>query len=204
MAQLGSRLFFLLMDSSNEVTVEDLVASDEEVPYNERLSACKAAVHQCLTDLVQDTGVRGVPWPSTQDPRPMREWIARLATVLAAMRSEPVREVETAWGHALVHGRQHLSEADLPLVAQVAVSSMPSECALVFRRLVQQKEMTVGQVQAALGVKSAETARGVMEGLERRGVMEYTRAGPGKAAILRFRPEWAWCTSPEFQAIPLG
>jgi hypothetical protein len=229
MAQLGSRLFFLLMDSPQEVTVEDLIASDEEVPYKERLMACKAAVHQYLTDLLQATGVRGVTWPSTQDPRPLREWIARLATVLAAMRSEPVREVETAWGHseytsakpeqprrayavlrnlarghALVHGRQHLSEGDLPLVAQVAVSSMPSECALVFRALVQRKEMTLGQVQAALGVKSAETARGVMEDLERRGVMEYIRAGAGKAAIVRFRPEWAWCTSPEFQAILLG
>ena len=32
MAQLGSRLFFLLMDSPKEVTVEDLVASDEELP----------------------------------------------------------------------------------------------------------------------------------------------------------------------------
>jgi hypothetical protein len=229
MAQLGSRLFFLLMDSPQEVTVEDLIASDEEVPYKERLGQCKAVVHQCLTVLVQDTGVRGVPWPSTQDPRPLREWVARMATVLAAMRSEPVREVESVWGcseytlakpeqprrayavlrnlargHALVHGRQHLSEEDLPLVAQVAVSSMPSECALVFRALVLQKEITVGQVQAVLGVKSAETARGVMEGLERRGVMEYIRAGPGKAAILRFQPEWAWCTSPEFQAILLG
>jgi hypothetical protein len=34
--------------------------------------------------------------------------------------------------------------------------------------------------------------------------MEYIRAGPGKAAILRFRVEWEWCTSPEFQAILLG
>jgi hypothetical protein len=228
MAQLGSRLFFLLMDSPREVSVEELVASDEEVPYKERLATCKAAVHHCLTAL-HKRGVRSVSYKATTDPRPVREWIARLATVLAAMRSEPVREVETAWGHseytsakpeqprrayavlqnlarghALVHGRPHLSEEDLPLVAQVAVSSMPSEGALVFRALVQQKEMTVGQVQAALGVKSAETARGVMEDLERRGVLEYIQAGRGKAAIIRFRPEWAWCTSPEFQAILLG
>ena len=81
---------------------------------------------------------------------------------------------------------------------------MPSECALVFRALVQQQEMTLGQVQAALGVKSAETARGVIEDLERRGVMEYIRAGSGKAAILRFRPEWEWCASTEFRVILLG
>jgi hypothetical protein len=228
MAQLGSRLFFLLMDSPKEVTVEDLVASDEELPYKERLGQCKAVVHQCLTALHKQ-GVRSVSYKATTDPRPVREWIARLAKVLAAMRSEPVREVESVWGrseytlakpeqplrayavlqnlargHALVHGRQQLAYEDLPLVAQIAVSSMPSECALVFRALVQQQEMTLGQVQAALGVKSAETARGVIEDLERRGVMEYIRAGSGKAAILRFRPEWEWCASTEFRVILLG
>jgi hypothetical protein len=44
MAQLGSRLFFLVMDS-REVTVEDLVASDDELSYTERLRQCRDTVH---------------------------------------------------------------------------------------------------------------------------------------------------------------
>jgi hypothetical protein len=72
MAQLGSRLFFLAMNSPQRVTVEDLVDSYEEVPYKERLSQCQAAVHHVLTAL-QAQGVRSVSWKSAADPRPIRE-----------------------------------------------------------------------------------------------------------------------------------
>ena len=229
MAQLGSRLFFLVTDSQQEVTVEDLVGSDEELPYKKRLAQCKRVVHQFLTALFAAQGVRGIPWTVAQDPRNIREWIAQLAKLLAAMRSEPVREVESGWGnyeytpskpeqprrayavlrnigqgHALVHGRPQLSHEDLPLLARVTVSSMPSKCALVFPALVQQKEMTVSQVQPVLAVRHHATAQKVMEDLGRRGVLEYVEGGPGKPALLRFRPEWAWCTSPEFRTILLG
>jgi hypothetical protein len=145
------------------------------------------------------------------------------------MRSEPVKENDAGWGmpeyrpprqeqpkrayavfhnlargHALVHGRQELAYEDLPLVAQVAVSSMPSKCALLFPALVQQKEMTVSQVQMVLGVQHHATAQHVMEDLNRRGVMEYIKGGVGQATLMRFRSDWEWCTSPEFRAILLG
>lgn len=226
--QLGSRLFFPAIDRQEEVTIEDLVDSDEELSYKERLSQCKATVSQFLTTL-QQQGVRSIPWESTADTRPLREWIACLAKVLAAMRSEPVKESDPggdmleyrpprqeqphrayavfhnlARGHALVHGRSRLAYEDLALVAQVAVSSMPSKGALLFPALVQQKEMTVSQVQAALGVQHHTTAQKVMEDLAGRGVMEYIKGAPGRAALLRFRDDWAWCTSPEFRAILLG
>jgi hypothetical protein len=227
MAQLGSRLFFLGMDSPAELTVDDLVDADEEVSYKERLKQCKGVIHQCLTAL-QKVKVRGVSWTSAQDPRPIREWIARLAKLLAAMRSEPVGESELAWdgaeytpakpeqprrahavlrnlarGHALVHGRPQLTEEDLPLIARVTVSSMPTACARVFIAAVGRPELTVGQAQQALGV-SPETARKVMRELDRRGVMAYHEAGIGHAALWRFRPQWEWCASPEFQAILCG
>jgi hypothetical protein len=121
------------------------------------------------------------------------------------MRSHPVREAESAWGnydytppkpeqprrayavlrniargHAIVHGRQQLSPEDLPLVARVTVSTMPSKCALVFPLVVEHKEVTVSQVQAALGVRHHATARKVMEDLGGRGVMEYVEGDPGR------------------------
>jgi hypothetical protein len=34
--------------------------------------------------------------------------------------------------------------------------------------------------------------------------MAYHEAGIGHAALLRFRPQWEWCASPEFQAILCG
>jgi hypothetical protein len=186
-------------------------------------------VQQFLTALFADRGARGIPWASAQDPRSIREWIAQLAKLLAAMRSQPVREVESAWGtyeytppkpeqprrayavlrniardHAIVHGRQQLSPEDLPLAARVTVSTMPSKCALVFPLVVEHKVVTVSQVQAALAVRHHATAQKVMEELGGRGVVEYIEGGPGKPTLFRFRAEWEWCTSPEFRAILLG
>jgi hypothetical protein len=148
MAQLSSRLLFLAMDDQREVTVEDLIASSEGPSCGERLKACQETLHPFLTDLFNARGgVRGVAWDRARDPEPVREWLARLAVLLSAVRSEPVREREESgrigytpakheqpWrvhavlpnlarGHALVHGRTQLTDEDLPAVARVAVSS---------------------------------------------------------------------------------
>jgi hypothetical protein len=106
-----------------------------------------------------------------------------------------------ARGHALVQGRRHLTGDDLPLLARVVVSSMPSECGPVFAALVKRggTPLTVAEVQEILHVKSRDTARSVMEELDRREVLQFERKGEGKAAVLSFRPKWEWCASPEFQ-----
>jgi len=225
MAQLGSRLFFLVMDTQAEVTDEDLVASIEGLSYGERLVQCKGVVHGFITALF-DTygGVRGVTWDTKADPLDVHLWIARLAKLLAAMRSEPERDGESgcsgpgfiparpeqpyrahavlnnlARGHALIHGRTQLTEEDLPLVARVTISTMPTKAGLVFAALVRAggNPLTVAEAQAALGVRSPETVRGILRDLNARGAMEFIEAGSGKPAELRFRPHWKWCASPE-------
>jgi hypothetical protein len=230
MAQLGSRLFFLVMDTEVEVTEDDLLAATEGLPYGDRLKASRKSVHEFLTALQEDCGgVRGVPWDSHADPEPVSRWIARLARLLVAIRSEPTRESDPsidgpgfipgkpetpyrahavlrnlARGHALVHGRRQLAADDLPTVARVVASSIPTKLRPVFAALVRSSgdPLTVAQVQAALNVKHPETARRVMEDFATRGVAEYVEAGQGKAAIIRFRPEWGWCYSAEFQTMP--
>jgi len=232
MAQLGSRLFFLLMDSEGEVTVEDLMASDRALPYKAKLEQVRAALHPFLSALFGTFGgVRGVTWDASAEPTEVKRWIAHLATLLAAMRSEPVREGDPergrleyspakkeqprrafavlgnlARGHALVHGRQQLAKGDLPLLARVVVSSMPSECGLVFAALVKGggEPLTVAQVQNILRVNHAETARKVIDDLDRRGVIAFEPKGVGKPAEVHFRPDWAWCRSPEFRELLLG
>jgi hypothetical protein len=229
MAQLGSRLFFLVMGEDAEVTVEDLLGSAAGPTYGERVAACKAVVHPFLSQLMERWGgVRGVEWDQRADPEHVKRWIARLAAVLAALRSEPQRESdpdrgttavtpakrEQPWrafavlgnlacGHALVHGRQQLTEEDLPIVARVVVSSMPTEAARVFPALVSAGSagLTVARVQEVLGVGSLNTAREVMDELDRRTVMEHVKGGPGRAAHLRFREDWAWCRSEELRAL---
>ena len=233
MAQLGSRLFFLVMNDEVDVTVDDLLASETSVSYKDRLVQVRQVLHPFLSAFFEECGgVRGVGWDVANDPHDVKEWIARLATVLAAMRSEPVHEGDPengrheyspakreqprrayavlgnlARGHALVHGRRQLSEDDLPLLARVVVSSMPSECGRVFSALVRRtgKPMTTADVMAALGVKHRETARRVMEDLGTRGVVKYEPGTrdlgheAGNPGLLRFGSDWEWCTSPEFQ-----
>jgi len=232
MAQLGSRLFFLVMDTQAEVTAEDLVASIEGLSYGERLGQCKKVVHQFITALLETYGgIRGVNWQTDADPKDVRLWIARLAILLAAMRSEPQRETATdhstptlipakpeqpyrahavlynlARGHALIHGRRQLTDEDLPLVARVTLSTMPTKAGLVFGALVRAngKPLTVQEAQTALGVKHPETVREILRDLDARGVMEFVEAGPGKPAELKFRPGWEWCASPEVLTLLWG
>jgi hypothetical protein len=229
MAQLGSRLFFLLMDNDVEITVADLVASEAMVPYKSRLDSVRAVLQPFLSAFfAAHGGVRGVKWDSGADPRETKEWIARLATLLAAMRSEPVREGDPergrfeyspakkeqprrayailgnlARGHALVRGRRQLTEDDLPPLARVVLCSMPSDCGPVFAALVKSGgyPLTVADVEKVLGVKHPETARKVMRELDRRGVMEFDEKWVGQPSVLRFRPDWAWCSSAEFRKL---
>ena len=62
MGQLGSRLFFLVMDTVADPTVDDLVqANNQAVPYRDSLRACREAVHSFLDSLfTQQGGVREV------------------------------------------------------------------------------------------------------------------------------------------------
>jgi hypothetical protein len=109
-----------------------------------------------------------------------------------------------ARGHALIHGRTQLTVDDLPLIAKIVISSMPTAAGKVFRALVEHdSELTVAQVQKVLGVRHPETARHVMADLDRRGVVSFVEFGAGKTAVLRFREEWAWCGSAESRALLL-
>jgi hypothetical protein len=49
MAQLGSRMFFLVMDAAAEPTVQDLVSANlQPVVYEEGISQCRAVIHPFL------------------------------------------------------------------------------------------------------------------------------------------------------------
>jgi hypothetical protein len=232
MAQLGSRLFFLVMDTQAGVTEEDLMESLEGLSYRERLSRCKSFIHQFITALLEIYGgVRKVQWETADDPKDVRLWIARLAKLLAAMRSEPQREsggdysppsfipakpeqpyraqavlYNLARGHALVHGRRQLDEEDLPLIARVTVSTMPGAVGQVFSGLVQARgePLAVQSIQRILGIRHPDTVRQILRDLHARGVMEFAESGQGVPADLRFRPDWEWCTSPEALALLWG
>lgn len=221
MSTLGSRLFFYCLDDDHELTVNDLLQNDHGLPYRERVERCRKIVHAFLTELfTRYGGVRGVQWNSGSDPSVVLEWIIHLAILLAKMRGEPVPDgnnvreyvperresplrikavlYNLARGHALVHGRSYLTMEDVPLVAKVAVSTMPSECRILFQEVIvnQGRPLTTDQAAKALKVQHHDTARRYMEEVGRRGVMEFRAHGVGKSSELGLTPEWEWCAQP--------
>jgi hypothetical protein len=233
MGQLGSRLFFYVIgDEAEEITVEMLVASEDQGDYSERLAVCKGVVETYLRDLfTRHGGVRSVHWDGKKDPLVVKETIAKLAKLLAEMRSEPTREAnpehdhhgyvpakrEKPWrahavlrnlarGHALLNGRTELAPEDLPCVASVAVASMPPALGRVFTALVDKagEALNARECKAALDVRHLETARKVMEELDQRGVGSYERPSPGLPGTLKFHSRWSWCGTEEFIALLRG
>ena len=219
MDQLGSRMFFLLVDQHKTLTAEDLMAMTSSVSYREKLAECRQAVHEFLQELFTCYGgVRGVTWDPENDPRDVRLWIARCAQLLAQVRGAPSKSnplgsqeiplrahavlLNLARGHALVQGRTQLTEEDVPLIAEVTFSTMPHPLGAVYRALAVHPQglLTRAEVQAVLQVKSHNTARDVMEDFQISSVIRYTSQGQGKSAHLTFYEEWAWCQSPTFQA----
>src|SRR5262249_38257598 len=156
-----------------------------------------------------------------EDSPEAREWLARCATLVAAMRSVPRRErdefnrrtylsgdrespyralavlTNLARGHALVHGRERVSSDGIPVIVRVTLSSMPSEIARLFLALALRRSepLKVADVQRLLGARHPETARDRMRYADALDVMEFVEEGVGREATLRFRSDWEWCSS---------
>lgn len=221
MAQLGSRLFFLVMDAVAETTEEELIrAMKHKVPYEEGRKHCQEAVCRFLEFLfTQRQGVRGVQWKSEHNSPEASETIARCAMLLARMRTPYNREVEPQHesphranavlynlgrGHALVCGRTNLLADDVTIVAQVALSSMTDKRRAVLVTFAKNggKPLTVKQVEAATGF-TRHTAEAIMEEMAWLGLASNDRPGNGKPSRLTLKEEWAWCMDEQFRPVLL-
>jgi hypothetical protein len=217
MAQLGSRLFFVMLDTDGDMDEEALVASlNSEDPYKSKREECRRVVSGYLGDLfTEHGGVRGVVWDPSQDDPEAQKWVARCALLLARARGvmdDSTMNVECpkranhvlynlARGHALVQGRRGVTMEDIRVVAKVAASSMPTARSKVFRALVlaDNGELTTGQVMRILGQRAEETARNFMDSLDQLGLVKYMPREPGKPHMIRFADEWSWCGTKEFR-----
>lgn len=212
MAQLGSRMFFLMMDAASQPSVAELVAANvQSTSYKEDLETSKQAIKEFIEALFRSNeDVRGVQWKKENDPKDVLEIIAQLATLLALMRTpfDSERQVKPesphransilynlARGHALVCGRRQLALDDLPGIAEVALSSMPVERAKLLSGLASSgtSGLVTQEVQDIVCVKSHHTAHAWMEELDWLGIASFEKPGDGKSAYLRLKQEWEWC-----------
>lgn len=219
MAQLGSRMFFLVMDAVAEPTLQELVEVHRKpAVYQDGLNRCRTAMHQFLDALfTQRGGVRGVQWKPEDNPSEVLETIASCARLLAILRT-PYEEgsghqsesphranavlYNVARGHALVSGRTQLALEDLPTVVQVTLSSIPFRRRAVLLLMAENRgtPVTVTQVEKATRV-SRHTAEATMREMEALGLMEFQHEGVGRPALLAIKNEWAWCMAEGFRAL---
>lgn len=222
MAQLGSRMFFLVMDAVASPTVEDLVAANLQPEVRqEGINQCRNVIHPFLDALFTlHGGIRGVHWKPDENTRDVLTVIARCASLLAVLRTpyEPGTSCKPesphranavlynlARGHALICGRTQLAVEDLPTVAQVTLSSIPFRRRAVLQLMAEKggNPITVSQVEKAVGV-SRHTAEEIMREMEALGLMDFQQEGVGKPALLVIKDEWAWCMTENFRALLLG
>lgn len=221
MAQLGSRMFFLVMDAAAEPTVADLVSANlQPVVYEEGISQCRKVIHPFLDTLfVLRGGVRGVQWKPEENPPDVLTGIAQCATLLAVLRA-PYEKGNTsqpesphranavlynlARGHALICGRTQLALEDLATVVQVTLSSIPSRRRAVLQLMAEKggNPVTVSQVEKVATV-TRHTAEEIMLEMEALGLMGVQREGVGRPTLLVMNNEWAWCMTEGFRALLL-
>lgn len=220
MGTLGSRFLFIEMPSeelSNEELVRDVAGG---VSYRDRVDLCREAVAAFLEELwIETGGIRGVTWKRDRDPESIMLRIAAYAKVLARLRgtisvwregsgddetynfSTPIIErpqramsllYALARGHALVHGRRQLTDADLPIVTRAALESTPNDRRAVTRILLANNAIaTTKDVQDALRC-SAPTGRAILETLEKLGIGTLDNPGPPLPATLTLDPSLDW------------
>ena len=215
MGQLGSRLFFYLLDTHDTINMDIFHGGS----YLARLTECRKEVSQFIDQLFAQYGVRGVAWDTFIGPSNHHEQIAALARLLSILRTLPTYDgaapipeapmraqavlSNLARGHALVHGRTQLTEDDLSCLTHVTLSSMPVERRQAVLAFGQSNSHTlsVGDLQTAIRARSDQRARTLMDDLDWLGLADYWKAGQGKPSILHLRPSWQWITEERFQAL---
>jgi hypothetical protein len=233
MGKLGSRFLFFEMpkvDLADEELVADVAGGDA---YRTRVTACREAVANFLDALwIETGGARSIVWDRAADPTEVMLVIAKYAKVLARLRgtisvwregsgddetynfSTPVIEAPhramsllyaLARGHAIIHGRAQLSDADLPLVARAALESTPNDRRAVMRLLLDEEHhgsvqtsdeehhgsVQTSDVQKALRC-SAPTARAILETLDKLGLGSFRNPGPPTEGSFAIASDLEW------------
>lgn len=234
MGQLGSRMFFLSM-GEEEKTIEDLTQNNgSSFPFKKRREECQWAVDVFLKKLLSQGGIRSVKWDRERDDQKALRIVANLAKLLSRLRgtlqiwSEGQGEGETyvhrrpiieqperantvlynfARGRAVLYGRNFITVEDIPMVTDIAFSSMPDDRHHLFQSLFEND----GIIGTGLVSKSVEcspkVAKGLMEQFIALGVAEdatpewnvsSNHPGSDERAI-RFKQEiQEWLFSTEF------
>jgi hypothetical protein len=158
MSQLGTRLMFFEL-SFPEPTEEDLIAYAEKGDAGKAEVECNLAVAKFIVDFFKRNPVGSIDAESIVFTKELRHQLVKWAVFLVKARSEikydkesgdwepisamrpeaPYKVVnylkELAIGHALIHDRKEIAQADMSLVAHTAISSVPGHLRPIIKEL---------------------------------------------------------------------
>ena len=216
MAQLGSRLFFMPVPEGEATNdeLEEIISGTES--YANKVSDCTSAVSAVVMGLLPSPeAVRSVKWERGMMPEEVSLLLMRLSRLLARLRgvvpilgreggnrpelSSPVVEhphrilnvfLNVARGHALLYGRDYLTEADIALLVPIALGSCPDHRRTLFKAILKHNgSLTAEQGSRALRV-GKETARTYLEELERLDLV--TMAQNSQSQVFQLAEGWQW------------
>lgn len=230
MGNLGSRLFFLNMNSKDK-SEDELAEQLGSTAYKTKEKACKTVTKQLLETLWSQYP-EGLDWDNTQDERDLKLIIARCARLLACLRGvinlwkdrgedgteysyttptveKPDRINQLFYnlcrGHALVNGRTQLTKDDVRLAIELAIDSAPTVRTRLFRALLElDGEICTTEVEAVLNC-SKPTALKEMESLKILGLCTISQESQGRVGepekIMKLDSSFDWFLSDECKAI---
>lgn len=226
MGNLGSRLFFLSIDSKTK-SEESLIDQLINTSWKEKENVCKRATQDYLLTLYQKYP-EGIDWDKTKDSRECLAIIARCALLLSKLRApiniwrEESGDTETysyqipvvekpdrinqllynlARGHALASGRTNINTDDLRLVVNICFDSAPLNRSKLFRLFIENGGvLTTTQISEKLNYSSPAVLKD-MESFKVLGVVEISEehtSEPGRPEkTMKLKKEFGWFLSPE-------
>lgn len=230
MGNLGSRLFFLNMNSKDKTDIE-LAEQLGSTAYKTKEKACQEATRQLLETLWSQNP-EGIDWDNAGDEHELKIIIGRCARLLACLRGvinlwkergedgveysfttptieKPDRINQLFYnlcrGHAVVNGRKQLTHDDVRLAVELAIDSAPTIRTRLLRALFEMGgEICTTEVEEVLRC-SKPTALKEMETLKILGICNIRQESQGRVGepekIMKLNDSFAWFLSDECNQI---
>jgi hypothetical protein len=187
LAAIGPKLFFFDVTRrhrSAEELARSMAGGDDDAPLNE----CRALVRNFVSELYWTFPPASVPLRSVEIGNDERYTLALWVQLMTRLRAGahgpefPERPLKVlrliAVGSALVHGRAHVADEDLALIAHIAMSSSGHIVARILRALMAARGAMRTPDLTEVTELSAPTVRKYMYLLQQKGVALVSKGSP--------------------------
>lgn len=215
MGTVGNRFVFHQKTGNSDMSsiVEDIINGSN---YDDRVASCNEVVQEFLRQLWEEAGgVEAVEFSGTtsSDVTSNIEYLAQLVQYARAPIEDdaPNREAgnrivtllfSIAKGRALLHGRRHVTMADMSVCGRIALSTIPNKRRKVVQMLLNPENkgfLTASDVEAVTGT-SRPTAHRRMELLDTLGLASLTESKEDdrRSKLIEIVDLFSWPTGLEF------